>query len=475
MRGAAAPADADTFAVPPLPVVMARLLDSAAIDPARTLEGLRHLSNELGRPHLAMPPAIHVAGTNGKGSTAAFLKAIFQSAGLATHVYTSPHLVRWNERFQIGSVSGARIVGDDMLARALHRVMEADETGAASIFGKLTLTAFLLFSEHSADIAIIEAGLGGRRDATNLIETPAVCVITSISCDHQSVLGNSIGQIAREKAGIIKPGSPVVVSRQEFPEALDVVRSEASALDCPLFAYGQDFEGRMIGESLIYEDAEMTLELAAPRLSGRHQIENAASAIKAAILAGVPQLDHAAQRAMHSVDWPGRLQKVRPDMFSGNAPPMAEIWLDGGHNPSAGSRVSEFFRSATGAGSCPLYLITGMNRDKDVEGYLRGFAGLAVHIYTVPLQTSSNMHSPQELAETARSLGLAATPAPDFVSALRKIAIDSPDGAEVARILIAGSLYLVGDVLEAFPTIGRWPGDCERVYIENNSTARTTV
>ncbi|MBA3066949.1 MAG: bifunctional folylpolyglutamate synthase/dihydrofolate synthase [Hyphomonas sp.] len=457
MRGAAAPADVGLVPVPPLPVVLARLLGSAGTDPSRTLERLRDLSNALGRPHLTLPPVIHVAGTNGKGSTVAFLKAICQSAGLAAHVYTSPHLVRWNERFQMGGATGARIVSDEKLAQTLHHVMEADETGAASIFGKLTLAAFLLFSDHPADVAIVETGLGGRRDATNLIETPAASVITSISYDHQAALGDRIDQIAREKAGIIKPGRPVVVGRQEYKEALDVIRSEAAGLGSPVFAHGDDFGARMIGDTLRYEDTEITLELEAPKLCGCHQVENAASAIKAARLAGVPRLDQAAQRAMRAVDWPGRLQKVRPDGFSGRAPPSAEIWLDGGHNPSAGQRISEYFRSGADADRHTFHLITGMNRDKDAAGYLRNFAKLAAHIYTVPLRTSAHMYLPRELAEIASSLGFAATPVPDVISALQAITLAAGESARAPRVLIAGSLYLVGDVLESFPAAGRWP------------------
>ncbi|MBU2147658.1 MAG: bifunctional folylpolyglutamate synthase/dihydrofolate synthase, partial [Alphaproteobacteria bacterium] len=290
------------------------------------------LLEKLGNPQLKLPPVIHIAGTNGKGSAAAFARALLEAAGYSVHVHTSPHLVNWHERYRMATPGGGRFVDDALLARTISRVADANEGQQITVFEILTAVAFLLFSEHPADVVILEVGLGGRFDATNVIQNPAVSLIMPVSLDHEAFLGDRVELIASEKAGIIKPGCPVVIGAQESETAQDVIIEAADRLGCDLTVYGQDFLAYEENGRMVYQDEEGLMDLPSPRLPGRHQYSNAAAAISAVKAAGFPISQGDAERTMTKVYWPGRMQRLPQGLLTEKGPVGAEIWLDGGHN-----------------------------------------------------------------------------------------------------------------------------------------------
>jgi dihydrofolate synthase/folylpolyglutamate synthase len=326
-----------------------------------SLDRIRRLLEVLENPHRKLPPVIHIAGTNGKGSATAFCSALLEAAGLAVHVHTSPHLVNWHERYRIGVKGGrSQIVEDEMFAEALQRVAAANAGQTITVFEILTAVTFLLFSEQPADAVILEVGLGGRFDATNVVERPAVSVIMPISLDHQPYLGDRVELIAAEKAGIMKRGCPVVIGKQEYSPALDVLVESAERLSCPMAVYGQDFSAHEEFGRLIYQDEFGLADLPLPRLPGRHQIANAAAAIRAVKAAGFVLTDAMIEKAMATVEWPGRLQRLTEGRLLELAPKDAEIWVDGGHNPGAGEVIAEAMAGLEERRARPLYLVTGM-------------------------------------------------------------------------------------------------------------------
>jgi dihydrofolate synthase/folylpolyglutamate synthase len=412
-----------------------------------SLERITRLLKRLGDPQDLIPPVIHIAGTNGKGSAAAFARALLEAEGKRVHVHTSPHLVNWHERYRIGAPGGGQLVADDVLADAIARVAAANRGETITVFEILTAVTFQLFSEYPADAAIIEVGLGGRFDATNVIKHPAACVIMPISLDHQAYLGDRVELIAAEKAGIIKSGAPVVIGAQEYDAAQDLLVETAERLGCPLQIYGQDFLAFEENGRMIYQDEEGLMDLTPPRLIGRHQFANAAAAIAAVKAAGF-ELGHAAvDRAMGSVDWPGRMQRMPQGRLSELAPAGADVWIDGGHNPGAGLVIAEALTEQEERFPRPLFLISGMINTKDQTGYFRAFHGMARHVYTVPVSSSEFGVPNAELAARASEAGLSAEPVNSVANALMLLR-DTWDPSETPpRILIGGSLYLVGAVL----------------------------
>jgi dihydrofolate synthase/folylpolyglutamate synthase len=413
-----------------------------------SLDRIRRLLEVLENPHRKLPPVIHIAGTNGKGSATAFCSALLEAAGLAVHVHTSPHLVNWHERYRIGVKGGrSQIVEDEMFAEALQRVAAANAGQTITVFEILTAVTFLLFSEQPADAVILEVGLGGRFDATNVVERPAVSVIMPISLDHQPYLGDRVELIAAEKAGIMKRGCPVVIGKQEYSPALDVLVESAERLSCPMAVYGQDFSAHEEFGRLIYQDEFGLADLPLPRLPGRHQIANAAAAIRAVKAAGFVLTDAMIEKAMATVEWPGRLQRLTEGRLLELAPKDAEIWVDGGHNPGAGEVIAEAMAGLEERRARPLYLVTGMINTKDPVGYFRAFADIAEHVFTVPIRGSDAGLDPVALAESAFDAGLVAEPAGSVAEALAEIVRRQLPEAVPPRILIGGSLYLVGNVL----------------------------
>lgn len=412
-----------------------------------SLDRVTRLLDRLGNPQNRMPPTIHIAGTNGKGSAAAFSRALLEASGRTCHVHTSPHLVHWHERYRIAADGGGRLVDDEILADAIERVAEANGGQTITVFEILTAVMFLLFSEHPADAAIVEVGLGGRFDATNVIAHPAASIIMPISLDHEAYLGDRVELIAAEKAGIIKAGAPVVIGAQEHEAAREVLVDTADRLGCPLLVYGQDFLAFEENGRMTYQDDDGLFDLPLPRLQGRHQLANAAAAIAGVKAAGFPISQRVAEAAMARVDWLGRMQHLTEGTLVELAPPGADIWIDGGHNPGAGAAVAEALAEQEDRRPLPLVLVAGMINTKDQTGYFRNFTGMARHVFTVPVNDSAAGVPNDQLAVRAAEAGLEAEPVASVENALMLLrdAWDDPD--RPPRILICGSLYLIGEVL----------------------------
>ena len=413
-----------------------------------SLGRIERLLEKLGNPQDKLPPVIHIAGTNGKGSAGAFCRAILEAEGLAVHVHTSPHLVHWHERFRIGERGRpGQLVNDAVLAEAIRRVAKANDGEAITVFEILTATAFLLFAEHPADATVMEVGLGGRYDATNVMKKPAASLIMPISLDHQAFLGDRVELIAAEKAGIIKSGVPVVIGFQQEDAARHTVVSTADRLGCTVSVYGQDYHAHEEHGRLVYQDETGLSDLTLPQLPGRHQLSNAAAAIRALKAAGFTISDRAIEQGLQRAKWPGRMQRVTDGPLLDKAVAGAEIWIDGGHNPAAGLAIAEMLAELEERKERPLFLVSGMIDTKDPVGYFTAFSGMARHVYTVPVHGSEAGIDPVVLAEDAASAGLSSQPAADVYQALAMMHEDFKDMEAPPRILIGGSLYLIGDVL----------------------------
>ena len=404
------------------------------------------LLEKLGDPQNKLPPVIHVAGTNGKGSAIAFTRAILEAAGLGVHVHTSPHLVNWHERYRIASKGGGELVKDPMLAEAIARVAEANNGEPITVFEVLSVVMFLLFSEQPADVCLIEVGLGGRFDATNVMENTALSIITPISIDHESILGDTLAKIAFEKAGIIKQQTPVIVGPQE-DEALEVIEQQAAHHMAPVVANGQSYSATEENGRMIYQDETSLLDLNLPGLPGDHQISNAATAITAARCFADQEnfklTTGMIERGLISVEWPGRMQQLKSGHLLEAAPEGSELWLDGGHNPGAAAMIFKFFQKHQKSDPKPFILICSMLNTKDPKGYFEKLAPLPDEVITVPITSSEAGIPPKELAQLSNSAGLKTSSASSLKNALKKL-----DASVPPRILIAGTLYLVGDALK---------------------------
>jgi dihydrofolate synthase/folylpolyglutamate synthase len=411
-----------------------------------SLGRIQRLLSALGEPQRHLPPTIHVAGTNGKGSTIAFARAICEAAGLGVHVYTSPHLVAFRERIRLAALGGGRLVSDALLARALEAVEKANDGLPITFFEATTAAALKLFADTPADVLLLEVGLGGRYDATNVIESPACAVVTPVSLDHVEFLGDTVEKIAFEKAGIIKPGAPVVVAAQS-DAARAVLEAAAARLGAPISIYGQDFLCRAERGRMVYEDAHGLLDLPLPRLPGRHQLVNAGTAI-AALRQCFPDLANAAYEAgVANASWPGRLQNLSRGRLAALGPRGAEIWLDGGHNEAGGRVLAEAMADFEEKTPRPLILLYGCLQTKEPQAFLGHFTGLASEVVALPVSGEQIGRAPEEIAALARWLGFEASAAAGPEAALRDLA--ARDWTTPPRILIAGSLYLVGEVLMA--------------------------
>ncbi|HEY8613004.1 MAG TPA: folylpolyglutamate synthase/dihydrofolate synthase family protein [Roseomonas sp.] len=402
-----------------------------------SLDRLQRCLGALGNPERHLPPVIHVAGTNGKGSTCAFLRAIAEAAGQRVHAYTSPHLVRFHERIRLAG----HLVEEEVLAAALEEVEAANAGQPITVFEITTAVALLLFSRVPADLLVLEVGLGGRFDATNVVDRPVACAIASISMDHMDFLGDRLSAIAAEKAGIIKPGIPAATGSQA-PEAMAVLEAEAAAQGAPLLARGHGWKAEWDGDALLYRDAGGTLRLPRPALPGPHQADNAGIAITALRAWDPPWLTEAAiAQGLSSVTWPARLQRLRGALADA-LPPGWELWLDGGHNAGAGQALAEQLSLWSDR---PLHLIVGMKKSKAVGDFL---APLLPHAITAWAVAEPGQHlavPPEEIV--AASQGRARS-GPRVADALA--GMSGPPG----RVLICGSLYLAGEVLKAD---GSWP------------------
>jgi len=425
------------------------MTDSSADPSARILARLHHLHPKLidlslgrmerllkilGNPETQLPPVLHIAGTNGKGSTVAFLEAMLRAAGRRVDAYTSPHLVHFNERI--------RLDGTDIAAPRLAELLrecEAANAGAPITFFEITTAAaFLAFARSAADFLLLEVGLGGRLDATNVVARPALSVITPVSIDHTQYLGDTLADIAGEKAGILKAGVPAIIAEQRAA-AERVIEARAAELNAPLLRYGREWQVRAEGDGLRYEGTSGAYRFPLPALVGRHQIGNAGIAIAALEALGAPLFSPAAvEKGLQGARWPGRLQQISPPSL----PAGWELWLDGGHNEAAGLAIA----AARPWRDKPLYLIVGMLNTKPPTDFLRPLAPHSAGLTGVAVPDVEASFTPQDICQAATGLGLANRPAENVQSALDRLIREEAPG----RILICGSLYLVGAVLAGF-------------------------
>jgi dihydrofolate synthase / folylpolyglutamate synthase len=411
-----------------------------------SLERVWRLLNKLGHPEQRLPPVIHVAGTNGKGSTCAYLQAMLEAARLRVHVYTSPHLVRFHERIRLASGPGeSDLIAESDLNALLQECEEANSGEPITFFEITTAAAFLAFSRMPADYTILEVGLGGRLDATNTVEQPKATVITAIDYDHQQYLGDTLPLIAREKAGVLKRGAPGIIGRQG-EEALEEIERCARAAQAPLFVAGRDWMSFEQNGRLVFQDEHGLMDLPLPRLPGTFQIDNAGNAIATLRIIGDRRIaDQHIAEGLRTANWPARMQRLGHGKLTEGLGAGSELWLDGGHNASAGKAVALTFAQLEERTPKPLILILGMLRTKDAAAYIRPFKGLAKRIIAVAVPGEPNSFPAEELAQIARAEGLAAQPAASIEAAIA--AARAARGP--ARILIAGSLYLAGNVLAA--------------------------
>ncbi len=396
------------------------------------LDRVWRLLAAVGNPQDRLPPVIHIAGTNGKGSTQAMIRAGLEQSGATVHAYTSPHLARFHERVRLAG----ELISEDALTKVLDRCYAANGGGPITYFEITTVAGLLAFAETPADYTLLEVGLGGRLDATNVVAKPALTVITPVDLDHQQYLGETLPEIAGEKAGIIKRGVPCVVGPQH-DAALEVIEEQAARLGAPLLAYGQHWHVTTERGRLVYQDERGLLDLPLPNLPGPHQIMNAGAAIAA--LRALGQDEVACEAAVTRAFWPARMERLTKGVLVDLAAP-AELWLDGGHNPAAGHALAATLKEQP---KRPIHLICGMLNTKDIAGYMAPLAAMADSLHAVSIPGEANTIPAEKTAEVAASVGLAATTASSVQDAITAITKKSPN----ARILICGSLYLAGHVM----------------------------
>ena len=420
----------------------------SSLHPARIdlgLERMRRLLTRLDHPERRLPPVIHVAGTNGKGSTIAYMRAILEAAGYRVHVFTSPFLVRLNECYRLGARGSGVLVENEELRETLERCERANASEPITLFEIETAAAFDLFARHPADLVLLEVGLGGRLDATNVIEAPIATVISPVSIDHSEFLGNSLQSIAGEKAGIIKRNVPAICAEQA-PDAMAAIEAHARRMRAPLHTAGQEWHVNVERGRLVYHDDRGLMDLAAPKLFGRHQFDNAGLAIAALRRVDAFSIDPPAFEAgVVNAEWPARMQRLGPGPVADQGPPGGEIWLDGGHNAEGGRVAAAALGDLEERVSRPLVVIVGMMANKDAGGFLANFAGLTRHIVAVTIPDREAAMPPDRLMDAARALGMRVESATSVEAALRTIAQLAYDVPP--RILITGSLYLAGHVL----------------------------
>ncbi len=409
--------------------ILERLLDLHPRVIDLSLGRIQRLLADLDHPERRLPPVVHVAGTNGKGSVLAMMRQGLAASGKKVHVYTSPHLVRFHERV----VLGGRRITEAALVKLLERCEQANDGKQITFFEITTAAAMLGFAETPADWCLLETGLGGRMDATNVVDQPRLTVITRVGLDHREYLGDTVEAIAREKAGIIKPGVPCVVAFQ-FLEAMEVIEEVARKKKAPLLRLGCEWGLEDDGKGMIFEDDHGRVSLPKPALAGMYQIENAGAAVAAlrALGEGLPE------EAVRTRAWPARMQRLRRGPLASLAPD-AEIWLDGGHNADAAQALAADMSMRMPVRS--LAMVVAMKESKDVEEFWEPFGGLAAFAWTVPLE--ENGVAPEELARVANLAGIQCKPAKSVEEAVGEVAQAMPD----ARVLICGSLYLAGEVL----------------------------
>ena len=401
-----------------------------------SLDRMLPLLERLGNPHDAMPPTIHVAGTNAKGSTIAYLRAFLEAAGKSVHVYNSPHLVRFNERIRLGG----KLVDTRRLNRVLEHVEAVNGGDPITFFEVTTVAAMVLFSQTPADYLLLETGMGGTYDTTNVVKQPLGTIITPIDYDHQGFLGNTLSEIAANKAGIFKRGSKAVIGLQQ-PEARDVLDRAARRLGITPIWQSEDFHGAEQDGRLVYQDEAGLVDLPPPALLGAHQFDNAALAIAATRHFALPVDNEALARGLRSVRWPARLAPLQGKLRN-RLPPGAELWLDGGHNAHGARALAQAMTDMNQARPAPLVLIMGMMNTRAPADFLAPFLPLSPLVLTLDIPGEANAHPASLIAAEAKKLGLASRPMRSITAALH-----AAGQGENPRVLICGSLYLAGHVL----------------------------
>lgn len=411
------------------------------------LDRITQALERLGNPHHRLPAVVHVAGTNGKGSTCAYLRSILSAGGLKVHAFTSPHLVSFNERI----VLEGKDISDEYLAKVLGQCESAAGDLPLSYFEAVTAAAFLAFAETPGDVVILETGLGGRLDATNVIEAPRASVITPIAFDHQSWLGDTLPQIAGEKAGILKPGAAFVTGQQRNG-VLEVLKSKALAIGADPHIISEDWTVRRESGRMVYEDESGLCDLAMPRMEGAHQVENAALAVATLKATGLAPDEEAISKGIESTFWPARMQRLTRgplvDLVQKHSGDPGEIWLDGGHNPHAAQALARTIADLEERSPKPVILICGMQANKDAAGFFAAFEDLVSTVFTVEVP-GGKPYSAKDLALIAQNAGMPAEDMPSIMVAVEQAMTDTGKAGEgMPRILICGSLYLAGHVLE---------------------------
>ncbi len=437
------------FATSSDPAVQAQLDRLTLLSPGADILGLDRIAqllDRLGNPERDLPPVFHVAGTNGKGSTCAYLRAAIEAAGLSCHVFTSPHLVRFNERIRIAG----ELISDAELAKLIAEVLDIADGIGPSFFEVTTAAAFLAFARVPADACIIEVGLGGRLDATNILPAPLICGITQLGLDHQAFLGDTIEDIAAEKAGIAKPNVPIVTLHYPAGVANRIGQVIRTA-QAPWHVKGGSWDAAAYQGKLHYRDEKGKLDLPLPRLAGIHQAMNAGVAVAMLRHQDAIEIPSAALRAaMGWVEWPARMQRLHDGALAERLPLGSELWLDGGHNPAAARAVGDFLRAHVVPGR-PLHIVMGMLENKDAAGFLAALSARGAHFHMVPIPGHAH-HLPLDLVRLAKIEGFDASVADDAEQVIASIAARDAGGSP-PFVLIAGSLYLAGRILEANGTI----------------------
>lgn len=413
-------------------VILKRMMDLHPKVIDLTLDRVWRLLEAVGNPQNRLPPVIHIAGTNGKGSTQAMIRAGLEAEGHAVHAYTSPHLARFHERIRLAG----ELITEEALTEVLDRCYAANGPDPITYFEITTVAALLAFAETDADYTLLEVGLGGRLDATNVIAEPKLTIITPVDMDHQAFLGDTLPAIAGEKAGIIKRGVPCIVGPQH-DDALEVIERQAARVGAPLLVHGQHWHVQDERGRLVYQDETSLRDLPLPNLPGPHQIMNAGAAIAALRALGVGEAG--CEAAVTKAHWPARMERLRKGALVDRAG-TAELWLDGGHNPAAGEAIAATLK---GLAPRPTHLICGMLNTKDITGYLRPLAAHAATLTGVSIPGEANTLPAQTTADVATSVGITASTADNVEAAIDAIIADAPH----ARILICGSLYFAGDVI----------------------------
>jgi dihydrofolate synthase/folylpolyglutamate synthase len=404
-----------------------------------SLGRMQRLCDALGNPELKLPPVIHVGGTNGKGSTVAFIRAIAEAAKLKVHVYTSPHLVRFSERIRLAGT----LIDDDRLAEIIDRVEAANAGEPITFFEVTTAAALLAFSEAEADLCVIEVGLGGRLDATNVVPRPAVTVVGPVDLDHREYLGETIEAVAAEKAGIFKAGAPAVLGRQRA-NAAAILEARAERAGAPVVSMSRDFDAYPERGGMVFQGDDRLFDLPAPALAGAHQVDNAGLAIAALLAWRDPRINaKAIARGVSAAAWPGRLQRLTAGPLAAKAREAgADLLLDGGHNAHAAAALATAISEMSARDGRPPVLITGLLQTKDALAFFRAFSWLKTPVFTVPIQSEAAT-PPKTLAGSARMVGLSAEPCESLEQALDR----ALDAVVAPRVVICGSLYLAGEVL----------------------------